>query len=847
MFRTAWRNARAHTSRVALTALAVTVGVAFLTGILLFTATVSDTLTGAYRQTFAHTDVVIRPDDSSTATATDRRPASLPAADVQRVEGLRETSRVLAVASGYTALGCPDGRSAGRGGPTQGSNYNAPAGKTDPRYRFTRGRPPAKSGEIAIDAASAARCGYRPGGTARISVDGPGLTARISGVFTTQAEPAVTGGGSLVLFDTATAQQHFTGRGHFSELQVTAAPGVTAERLQQAVEKTLPGTRALTASLLAHDQTLAGESAVAGLRATLLSFAAVALFISCFLITNTFSMLVAQRTREIGLLRAVGATRRQVTRLVLAEAFLVALVASLAGVAAGIGVAQGLRPLADGLGKSGPLPLGGALSLPAYALLLPLLAGVATTLVAAWLPARRAARIAPLAALRAAHAPAHKRAGRRRVAVGLLLASGGAAVLLAGTRTTHLQDGAPVLALGAVLTAGGLLALLPTLVRPALALARPLLARSGISARLATRNSARSPRRTAAAAASLVIGVSLVTTLTMIAAGGLAASNAQSAHVLKADYVVSMQDLGPLSHTVERRLAASPDVTAAAAMRAAELTIDQTPQSALALPATAVRGMLRLHLTNGSADRFGGRNVLVTTDDARAYGWRPGSRLRTTLPGRQPLQLTVTGIYEPNTLLTGILIDAATLPPTTGTVEKVFLTTRDHPGPALRRTLTHALGDSPALHIDSSDDLARAAADSTNRMLNLLYALLALSLAVAFLGIINTLALSVAERQRELGMLRVIGLTRAGVRGMIRAESLVIAVFGGVLGAALGILLGWTAGELIAQHLPGYHHNVPALRLAALLALAACAGLLASLWPARRAARTPVLMAIGTE
>ncbi|MDH6127319.1 FtsX-like permease family protein [Kitasatospora sp. GP82] len=849
MFRTAWRNVRAHKSRMALTALAVAVGVAFVTGILLFTATVSDALTGAYRQTFAHTDVVIRPDGRSAPTASDDRPPSLSAADLQRVEGLPGTGGVIAVVSGHTALGCPDGRSAGRGGPTQGSNYDGPAGNggTDPRYTFTRGRPPAQGGEIAVDAASAARCGYQVGDAARISVDGPGLTARISGVFTTQAEPALTAGGSLVLFDTATAQGHFTGPGRYSEFLVKAAPGVSAERLQQATEKTVVGAVTMTAAFLARDQALAGEGAVTGLRATLLSFAAVALFVSCFLITNTFSMLVAQRTREIGLLRAIGATRRQVTRLVLAEAFLVALVASLAGIAAGIGVADGLRPIAGDLGKNGPLPSGGTLSLPAYALVLPLFAGVLTTLVAAWLPARRAARIAPLAALRMAHAPAREGAGRLRVVVGLLLATGGVACLLAGTRTNRIQDGAPVMALGAVLTAGGLLTLMPMLVGPALALARPLLARAGISARLAERNSARNPRRTAAAAASLVVGVSLVTTLTMIAAGGLAAANAQSAHVLKADYVVSMQDLSPLSGTVERRLAASPDVTTAAAMREAELTIDQATQSALALPATAVRDMLRLRVTSGSADTFGGPRVLVPTDDARAYGWAPGSPLHAQLPGGQSAQLTVTGVYEPNTLLTGILIDAATLPSRTDTAKKVFLSTRDHPSPALQLTLTHVLGDSPALRIDSSDDLAQAAAHDTNRMLNLLYALLALSIAVAFLGIINTLALSVAERQREIGMLRAIGLPRAGVRGMVRAEALIIAVFGGVLGTALGVFLGWAGGELITRHLPGYHHSVPAARLAALLILAAVAGLLASLWPAHRAARTPVLTAIGTE
>ncbi|MFE5585469.1 ABC transporter permease [Kitasatospora sp. NPDC056531] len=849
VFRTAWRNVRAHRSRMALTALAVAVGVAFVTGILLFTATVSDALAGSSRQAFDHTDLVVRPDGRTSRTASVDRPPPLTTADLRRVRGLPETGGVLAVVSGYTALGCPDGRPAGRGGPTRAGNYAADGGVAngggDPRFAFTEGRPPAGSGEIAIDGASAARCGYHVGDSARISVDGPGLTPRISGVFTTRAEPAATTGGSLVLFDTATAQGYLTGPGDYSEFHVKAAPGVPVERLRQATEQALPDTVAFTAASLARDQTLAARNQVASLRSTLLSFAAVALFVSCFLIRNTFSMLVTQRTRETGLLRAVGASRRQVTRLVLAEASLVGILASLVGTAAGIGVAEGLRPVAGDLGKNGPLPTGGSLSLPAYALLLPVLAGVSTTLVAAWLPARRAARIAPLAALRTADAPVREGGGRLRAAAGLLLSGGGAACLRAGTNAERIADGAPVMALGAVLVASGLLTLLPMLVGPALALARPLLARAGISARLAERNSARNPRRTAAAAAALVVGTSLVTTLTMLAAGGLAAANAQSADVLKADYVVSMQDLSPLSAEVERRLAASPDVIATAAVRETRLTIDQSTRFALALPAEAVREKLRLRLTSGSVEAFGGPRVLVTTGEAQAYGWTTGSRLDARLPDGRSVRLTVTGVYESNALLAGVLVDTAALPTTTDTADKLLLTTRDHPGPALRLALTRALGDSPALRIDSSEDLARAAAQGTTRMLNALYALLALSVAVALLGIVNTLALSVVERQREIGMLRAIGLTRAGVRAMVRDEALLIAVLGGVLGTALGLFLGWAGGELIARHLPGYHHSVPVVRLAALLAPAVLAALPAALWPARRAARTRVLTAIG--
>ncbi|MER7846221.1 FtsX-like permease family protein [Kitasatospora sp. NPDC096077] len=848
MVRTAWRTVRAHKSRMALTTLAVAVGVAFVTGILLVTATVSDALTGASRQTYAHTDVIVRPDVRGAGSAGSAGAAAgLGEAELRRVEGLPETGRVIAAVSGYTALGCPDGRSADRGGPAVGSGYDGSGyDGPDPRYAFTSGRPPTGSGEVAVDGASAERCGYQVGDTARISVDGPGLTVRISGVFTTRAEPAVTGGGSVVLFDTATAQQHFTGPGRFTEFQLKAAPGVSPERLRRAAEQAAPGGTVLTADQLAHDLALHAENQVASLRTTLLSFAAVALFVSCFLIANTFGLLVTQRTREVGLLRTVGASRRQVGRLVLAEAFLVGLAGSLPGVAAGVGVGELLRPVAGNLGKGGPLPTGQALGLPAYALLVPLVVGVLTTMAAAWLPARRAARIAPLAALRDAQAPAPEGVGRRRVLTGVVLAGAGAAVLLAGAGSERIQEGAPTLALGAVATACGLLALMPTLVGPVLAVARPLLAHAGIGARLAERNSARNPRRVSAPAASLVVGVSLVTALTVVAAGGLAAADAAGAHVLTADYVVSMRNLDAQSATVERALAASPEVTAVAALRDVELTVDGAPEFGLALPPGTVRDMLRLRIRAGAAEVGAGR-VLVPT----GAGLTVGSTVHARLAGGRAAELTVAGVYEPNALVSGFLVDAAVLPGDAsagaGTVRSVLVGTRDRPSAELRRTLAHALGDSPALRIDSSDDLARAAADDTDRMLDLLYALLGLSIGVALLGILNTLALSVTERRREIGMLRAIGLTRAGVRAMVRAEALVIAVIGGALGLALGLLVGWASGQPIARHTPGFRHSVPVLRLTVLLAAAAGAGLLASLWPARRAARTPVLAAIGTE
>ncbi|CCB72774.1 putative ABC transporter permease protein [Streptantibioticus cattleyicolor NRRL 8057 = DSM 46488] len=830
-----------------MTVLAVALGTAFVCATLVLTATVSADVTRAYRAGPGGPDVVVRSDD--TAGPPSRGEPALPRGTLERLRRLPEAAAVTGVATGYTAIGCPDGRPAGDGAASVGTGWTrlgpAPAA---PRYTFTAGGSPSRPGEIAVDAATAARCGYRVGDTARISLTGPGLRARITGVLTT-TDPATAAGGTLVVFDPATAQRRFAAPGRWTEIDVEAAHGVSARRLLDAATAVLPPHAvAVTGASLAADRALSARSSVDALCTTLLSFAAVALFVCCFLIANTFTMLVAQRTRETGLLRAVGASRRQVTARVLTEALVVGAAASLAGVAAGIALAAALRPYAGALDKGAALPSGGPLSVPWYTLAVPLLAGVATTLAASWLPARRAARIAPLAALRATHAPAPGRTTLVRGVVGALLTTSGVAAVLGGAAMRRVQDGAPVLTLGAVAATTGAVALLPLLLRPVHAVAAPALRATGTAGALAARTSARDVRRVCAAAAPLVIGVTLVAALTMVAAGSQAAADEQGAHVLTADYQVTMDDLGPLSDGVERTLAATPGVTATASVREASATVDGTDEYVTALPARAVPALLRPRFTAGGPRGFGGTGVLVSDDQATANGWTVGTRLPARLPDGTRVRLTVVGVYRSDDLLTGVLLDSAELAGHGTAVTKRVLVTTDRPaGPAVRAALSRALGDSPALRVDSSDDLSRASADATRRMLGLPYGLLGVSVAVAFLGIANTLALSVTERRREIGMLRAIGMDRAGVRAMVRWEAVFITFFGGAVGMALGVFVGWAAGRLLGGGLVGYSYALPVPRLLTVVAAAALAGVAASLWPAHRAARTEVLAAVGAE
>lgn len=366
MFRTALRNVLSHKARLLMTVLAVMLGVAFVSGTLVFTNTVSDALQKSSAKGFDHVDVAIgagyRPDEGDSVAEQPKLTPEL----LKKVERAPGAESAIGVVSGFTALADKDGKLIGGGFQSQGGNL---WGTDDPRYPIQDGgRAPKGANEIAIDSQTAERAGYEVGDTIRLSVDGPVLTPTISGIFTTD-DGNVAAGGSLALFDTPTAQKLFHREGEYDEIDVTAAAGTSQAQLQTAIDKLLPEDTAYTTTgqELADDQATQIAAEMSGLKNALLVFAGIALFVGTFIITNTFTMLVAQRTKELALLRAVGASRRQVTRSVLIEAFVVGAVAAVTGLAAGVGIGAGMRALISTLGETvpdGPLVVSPARSPP---------------------------------------------------------------------------------------------------------------------------------------------------------------------------------------------------------------------------------------------------------------------------------------------------------------------------------------------------------------------------------------------------------------------------------------------------------------------------------------------------
>ncbi|MBT2505620.1 ABC transporter permease [Streptomyces sp. ISL-98] len=847
MFRTALRNVLAHKARLLMTVLAVMLGVAFVSGTLVFSDTIGNAYKNKSAKSFDHVSVAIQPDRSSEPSGEAGQGAKqqplLTDALLKKAQDLPGASSVIGDMSGFTALADKNGKLVGQNWGTTGANFYPGADGKDSRYDFTAGHAPRKAGEIALDSRTAGRTGYKVGDTARLSTDGPVTEQRVSGIFDT-SNGNVVAGGSLVLFDNDTARK-MLGKTEYDQIDIKAAAGTSQAALKSAAEKILPkDTLAVTGDTLADDQDRMIAEQTSALSQTLLYFAAISLFVGIFIIANTFTMLVAQRTKELALMRAIGASRRQVTRSVLTEAFLVGLIAAVTGFALGIGVAVGLRSLVNSIGAS--LPEGPLVIAPMTGVVA-LVIGVVVTMLAAWLPGRRAAKIPPVAAMNSVHATPTVRGLVVRNTIGSVIAALGLGALFMGVSAG--KDGMPYMALGAGLMLIGVIVLTPLLSRPFIAAATPLLKPFGVTGKLARQNSLRNPRRTASTAAALMIGLTLITAMTVIATSMQTAINKMAADSLKSDYTVSMANYQPLSPEVNKKLAALPDVEASSPMRVAYGEADGTFTRIAGVDQKHIGELLNLDFTSGSLDGLTGNSTIMDHDTADRKGLKAGDTTSVKFDDGKTAELKVTGVYRENDMLNGLFTPTAVVDPHLEKTadEQVLLKMKNGPSDRAEDSIVKALGENPAIKIQDKQDISDEVGGAINLILNMMYGLLAMAVLIAVLGVINTLAMSVFERKHEIGMLRAIGLDRSKVKQMVRLESVIISLFGAALGIGLGIFLGWAAGSGISESVKTYVMEIPFARIGVFLAIAALVGVLAAMWPARSAARLNPLAAIKAE
>lgn len=497
--------------------------------------------------------------------------------------------------------------------------------------------------------------------------------------------------------------------------------------------------------------------------------------------------------------------------------------------------------------STGALIPDGPLIVSPAAVIVSLCVGVGVTVLAAWLPSRRAASIPPVAAMNTVHAPATQRSLVRRNTAGSVLALGGLFLVLSAAVAA--DDARARMAGGAAILLVGVIVLSPLLSRPFVTAADRLLRGYGVTGRLAARNALRNPRRTATTASALMIGLTLVTGLTVIAMSVRQGVENMATGALKADYMVSMANGTPLSPEVDKTLRQVPQAAATSPLRMSSEDVAGRTVVLTGVSARSIGALARLEVTGGSLRSIGGSRVLVDNKTARTHGWKTGSAFTVTYHNGTSSLLTVAGLYAGNDLFNGIMLDTANLTPHVPGVgdAEVLVKTRGGASDSVKATLMKALGENPAIRVQDKDDVSGSISKVINLLLNMLYALLAMAVVVAVLGVVNTLAMSVSERTQEMGMLRAIGLDRTGVRRMIRLEAVVISLFGGILGVGLGAFLGWAAGELVSEHMASYEFVLPAQRMAAFLVFAVLVGVLAAEQPARRAAKTNLLEAIKSE
>ncbi|MGL5929200.1 MAG: ABC transporter permease [Dermatophilaceae bacterium] len=850
MLRATWRGVLAHKLRLLLSGFAVVLGVAFVAGSYIFTDTLDRAFTGL--TSGAVGDVVVQPsgaggEGGGFGSPTERAvPADL-AGRLAAVPGAeRADGRVTSF--GTFVVG-KDGKVVGGAGPPGiAVNYTGgPAANGIPVATLESGRFPQASGEVVLDTATAERAGYRLGERMPLVTSGAVPRVEVALVGTADFGGSSVIGASVVMLETGQAQQLFLGGAEeYSQFWVTAAAGASQQELKAEVDRVLPdGYESATGDAVAAGAATRIDEALSFVNTFLLVFAGVALTVGAFLIVNTFSILVAQRSRELALLRAIGASRRQVAGSVLFEAGIIGLVGSLLGAALGVLLALGIKTV---FGQVGLDLSASELVLRPRTVMVALAVGLVVTVAAAYLPARRAGRVAPVAAMRDDVALAESGL-RWRLSVGTLLLVAGAVAMALGLAEVG-SEPTYVLGVGIFGVIVGTALVSPVVGRPVLGGLGWLYRRTfGAVGRMAEQNARRNPRRTAATASALMIGVSLVTMMAVLGASAKASIDKSLAEDIVADYVVANAVGQSFSATVADDVAAVPGVERVARVRAAGVEIDGGRDFVAGIDPAEVSAVARPDLSSGSLADLGADTVAVSTDLATERGLSLGSTLPLSYAGEE-LEARVVAVYTEDAVLQADVtlglaaFDALGVPATDRTLYVVAAPGADRDD--LGRALDDVVADLPTVGVSDQAEYAAQQREPIDQLLYIVYALLGLAVVIAVLGIVNTLALSVIERVREIGLLRAVGLSRRQLRTMLRLESVAIALLGAVLGIGLGLAFAVALQRsLIDDGIDVL--AVPSGQLAGFVLVAAVVGVLAALWPGRRAARLDVLRAISAE
>ncbi|MFB7218085.1 ABC transporter permease [Streptomyces sp. NPDC056227] len=841
---------RAHKRRFAGTFTAVLLGVSFLAG----TLVMGDTLRAGFDTMFANaaggTDAVVR--STNVVTVSGEGQGTRQPVSTTLMKTIEQTPGVAAAAPDIQGAGQligADGKPiGGQGPPTVAGNWIQDP-KLNP-YQLAEGRAPSRSGEVVINRGTADRGGLKIGDTTVLRTPDP-VRVTVVGLATFGGEDGM-GQATYTGMTQADAEKYLTPKpGEASSIQVRAGPGTSQQELVDALTPVLPAdTEAITGQAsAAENQSMISGAFLSLFTTLLLVFSGIVLLVATFSIHNTFAIVVAQRTRENALLRALGASRRQVLGSTLVEATAVGVLASAAGLAGGIGIAAGLQALFPAVGF--PFP-DGALVISGISLLLPLAVGVLVCLGSALLPAVHAGRTAPLAALRET-AVDDSAASRTRAVTGVLLLLAALGAILIGVLA---HPSVWPSAAGAVLALAAFVVLGPAASTYAVRiLGAPLDRLRGVTGALARRNALRSPKRTAATATALMIGVAVVSLFTVFGASLKATMNQTVDRSFAGDVAISAPVFGAggsgLSPALAPAVGRLPEVSTAVGLGKGVAEVNGAGRALTVTDPAALARVFDLGPVSGSMNALGPNGIAVSGAEAAERGLHTGSTARLTFTDGKQQTFTVRAVYDRSELAgTYVITRQAWAPHRAQDSDRLIAVSfKDGVSTAGGKAAvekTAAAYGSP--DVQTRGEYARSSAGSIDMMLTLVYALLALAVLIALLGIANTLTLAIHERTRELGLLRAVGQTRSQLRTMVRWESVLVAAFGTAGGLLLGGFLGWVLVKASegAGDTP-FAFALPPTRLLVVALVGITAGALAGWRPARRAARLDVLRAIAAD
>lgn len=846
MLRVALRGIRAHLVRFLLSLLAVALGVAFVAGTFSLRTMMSSTFDGIV-DAGTPGDAYVRAEpaeDASVVEGTSAGPA-VPMTLADEIAALDGVAHAIPEAQGSIVLVGADGTAVQS---TQAPSLVFSYLPDDPSLDVVEGRGPERAGEIALETATLASSGLEVGDTTQVVLGGQLSDAQVVGRFDMGAPMA---GATLVVIDPGTGYALFAPDGDVADIAVYAEDGTTPAELVDAIAPLVPGDLQVVTGAELRDENKAAIDEMLGFITTfLLVFAAIALFVGAFIISNTFAMSVRQRMREFALLRAVGASPAQVFTSILVQAAVVGLIGSALGIAGGLGLVQGLKAVFEAMGMdlAGDIPVDGA------TIGVSLVVGTVVSVLAAAVPARRAALVPPVEAMRDDVA-VPERSIRVRAVLGALVTGLGAAAVLAAVLNTGEDTMDAALGAGAAAVLVGVLMLAPSLARSVVGvLAWPFVRLLRPVGRLARGNVVRNPRRTANTAGALMIGMALVGGVSVIATSAQASVAGVVESQLHADLVLQSATFDIPKGAIAD-VDALPEVGGVAAFAAAPLAVGSGDGGGSTRYVAGVRDDLfdrtiDAETIDGDLASLADGEAAVQEATADDEGWAVGDTLRIT-GAAGPREVTIGAVFTTNVIGAPVVVGTdvldALVPPEQQLVDTVAVDAAAGVGvDELKDAVTAAVAPYVVVSVLTQDEFVSNIADQVNQVLVILYALLGLSVVIAVLGIVNTLALSVIERTREIGLLRAVGLGRLQLAGTVTVESVLTAVFGTVVGLVVGVALASALPSVYADD--GLSELViPWGNLAGMLGLAVVVGVLAALWPGTRAARMRVLDAVSYE